>query len=116
MIDPLEEPTASVESVCGGVQIVVSWLWSRTTVPGGLDALGAGVAATAVAVVAMLLAADVAVPAAGGFADEEQPAASSATSRKDAHVPIRVADDGVAPVVMEAGSLRSVGLGAMAAG
>jgi hypothetical protein len=116
MIDPLEEPVASVESVCGGVQMVVSWLWSRTTVPGGLDALGAGVAAAAVAVVAMLLAADVAVSAAGGFADDEQPAASSAASNKEAHAAIRVADDGVAPVVKEPGSLRSVGLGDMAAG
>ena len=63
----------------------------------------------------MLLAADVEAASVGDFADEEQLAASSAASNKDAHAAIRVADDGVAPVVLEAGSLRSVGLGGMAA-
>jgi hypothetical protein len=113
MIDPLEVPGASVESVCDGVQMVVSWLWSRTTVPGGLDALGAGVAAAAVAVVAMLLTADVAAAGTGGFAGDEQPAASSAASRRDAHAAIRVANDGLAPAVKEARSLCRVGLGGM---
>jgi hypothetical protein len=114
MIDPLEEPTASVESACGGVQMVVSWPWSRMTVPGSLEALGAGVAAAS-AVVAMLLAADVAAACAGGLAGDEQPAVSSAASRKDAHPAIRVPDDGVVLAVNKAGALGSVGLGSMRA-
>jgi hypothetical protein len=63
----------------------------------------------------MLFAADVAAAGAGGFAGDEQPAASSAASARDTQAATRVADDGLVPAVKEAGSLGSVGLGSMRA-